>query len=82
MTVHIGGLPAAPGPGSTFTVPGGPTEQQATQAAVDYGWLIAIIIVGALILAAVGYVAKQINFKLLGGLIVVGYIAYLVGKSN
>jgi hypothetical protein len=76
-------LPAAPNPGETFTVPipGGPTEQQATDAAVSYGWLIAIVLVGAAVLAAVRYVTKRIDFKLLAVLAAIGVVAYYAGKG-
>lgn len=72
-----------PAPGFTLPgveVPGGPTEQQATQAAVDYGWLIAVLIIGGLLLAAVRYVTKRIDFRLVLVLVVLGIGAYQYGK--
>ena len=78
----VAGLPAAPGPGSTFTVPGGPTEQQATDAAVNYGWVIALIIVGGALLAAVRYVTNRIDFRLVGALALVGLVAYKMGTGK
>ncbi len=73
-----------PAPG--ITVPGvgvpAPTEEQATQAAVDYGWLIAVVLVGAAVLAVFRKITREINFKLVGVMVVVGFIAYQVGKGN
>ena len=74
-----------PAPGYTLPgveVPGAPSEQEATQAAVDYGWLIAIVLVGAALLAIVRKVTREINFRLLGVIVVVGFIAYQFGKGN
>jgi hypothetical protein len=82
MTYRL--APMAPAPG--ITVPGvgvpAPTEEQATQAAVDYGWLIAVVIIGAVLLAIGRMIIRQINFKLLGALVLVGFIAYQVGKGG
>ena len=75
----------APAPGYTLPgveVPGGPTEEQATQAAVDYGWLIAIVLIGVALMAVVRSVTRQINFRLLGVIVVVGFIAYQFGKGG
>ena len=74
-------LPAAPGPGSTFTVPGGPTEQQATDTAVNYGWVIALVILtaGAIVLARFlwGSMAVRVLLAAVGG----GWLVYLVTKG-
>lgn len=73
-----------PAPG--ITLPGvgvpAPTEQQATRAAVDYSWLIALFLIGAAVITVVRYVTKRIDFKLLIGLAAVGFIAYQIGKGN
>lgn len=81
------GYALAPTPRPGYTIPGvgvpaGPTEEQATQAAVDYGWLIAVVLIGAVVIAIGRMITKQINFKLLGALIVVGWLAYQVGKGG
>lgn len=79
-------LAPTPGPGITIPgvgVPGGDQlEQDATKAAVDYGWLLAIVIIGAVIVAIGRMITRQINFKLLGALVLVGFIAYQVGKGG
>lgn len=85
VTGGLTALPAAPGPGSTFTVPGSenlPSEQQTTEAAVNYGWLIAIILIAAVVIGVVRYVTRRIDLKLLLGLAFVGFVAYQVGKGN
>jgi hypothetical protein len=72
-----------PAPGYTIPgvgVPGAPTEQQATQAAVDYGWLIAVVLIGGVLLAAVRYVTKRIDFRLVLVLTLLGIGAYQYGK--
>lgn len=74
-----------PAPGYTVPgveIPGVPSEQEATQAAVDYGWLIAVVIVGAVIVAIVRSVTKQINFRLVGIILLVAGGAYLYGKAQ
>ena len=63
-------------------IPGGPTEQQATDTAVEYGWLIAVVIVGALVVTAVRFVTERINIKLVLVLGVVGFIAYQIGTRS
>lgn len=75
---------APPKPGETYTVPipGTPTEQQAVDTAVNYGWLIAVVLVAAVVLGAVRYVTKRIDFRLLVGLAAVGFVAYQVGKGH
>lgn len=74
-----------PAPGYTIPgveVPGGPTEEQATQAAVDYGWLIAVVIVGAVVIAIARSIARRIDFRFLGAVLLIGFIAYQVGKGG
>lgn len=82
MTRPVPALEPAPG----ITVPGVgvplPNEQEATDAAVNYGWLIALVIIGLIVKGLVTYVTRQINFKLLLGLIVVGVVAYQIGKGG
>lgn len=77
-------LPAAPNPGETFTVPipGGPTEQQATDTVVSYGWLIAIVLVGAVLIAIGRTIAKRIDLRFLGAVVVIGYVAYKIGTAK
>ena len=78
-------LAPTPGPGITIPgvgIPAGPTEEQATKAAVDYGWLLAIILIGAVVMGIGRMITRQINFKLLGALVLVGFIAYQVGKGG
>lgn len=76
----------APTPGPAITVPGVgvplPDEREAVETAVDYGWLIAILLIGAALVAVVRMVTRQINFKLLGALVLIGFIAYQVGKGG
>lgn len=72
-----------PAPGYTIPgvgVPGAPTEQQATDAAVEYGWLIAVLVVGGIFVAAVRYVTKRIDFRLVLVLVLLGVAAYQFGK--
>lgn len=74
-----------PAPGYTIPgvgIPGAPTEQQATQAAVDYGWLIAVVILGLIIKGVIAYVTKRIDFKLLLILVALGFGAYQIGKAG
>jgi hypothetical protein len=74
-----------PAPGYTLPgveIPGGPTEQQATDAAVNYGWLIAVVIIGLIIKAAFTYVTRRIDFRLVLVLIGIGGLAYLYGKAQ
>lgn len=79
-------LAPTPGPGITIPgvgVPGGDQlEQDATKAAVDYGWLIAVVLIGLIVKAAITYVTRRIDFRLL--LIIAGavFIAYQIGKGN
>lgn len=78
-------LVPTPKPGYTIPgvgIPGAPTEQQATKTAVDYGWLIAIVIIGAILVGIVRMITRQINFKLLGALTLIGFIAYQIGKGG
>lgn len=81
MTMHHT-VVRAPAPG--ITVPGvgvpAPTEQQATKAAIDYSWLIAVIIVGATLVWAVRYVTKRIDFRLVLVLVLLSVGAYQYGK--
>lgn len=79
-----GVMPREPVPGYTIPgvgVPGVPSEEQATRAAVDYGWLIAIVILGLIIKGAITYVTKRIDFKLLMILVVLGAGGYYLGKA-
>lgn len=73
-----------PAPG--ITLPGvgvpAPTEQQATQAAVNYGWLIAVVLIGLIVKALVTYVTRRIDFKLLLILVVLGFGAYKIGTVS
>lgn len=73
-----------PAPG--ITVPGvgvpAPTEQQATQAAVDYGWLIGLLIIAIIVKAAIAYVTKRIDFRLVLVLTLAVIGAYQVGKGG
>lgn len=73
-----------PAPG--ITVPGvgvpAPTEEQATQAAVDYGWLIAVVIIGLIVKGMITYVMRRIDFKLLLILIAFGFGAYKIGSVS
>lgn len=75
----------APAPAPGITVPGvgvpAPTEQQATDAAVEYGWLIAVVIIGLIIKAAFTYVTKRIDFRLVLVLALLGVGAYQYGKA-
>ncbi len=84
MTAAAGAYALEPAPG--YTIPGvnvpAPSEQEATQAAVDYGWLIAIVIIGAVLLGIVRSITRQINFKLLGALTLAGIVAYQIGKAS
>jgi hypothetical protein len=73
-----------PAPG--LTVPGVgvpvPDEREAVDAAVNYGWLIAVVLVGAAVITVGRAVTKRIDFRLLGIMVAVGFIAYQVGKGN
>lgn len=72
-----------PAPGYTLPgveVPGGPTEEQATDAAVEYGWLIAIVIIGLILKAGFTYVTRRIDFRLVLVLVLLGVGAYQYGK--
>jgi hypothetical protein len=74
-----------PAPGYTIPgvgVPGAPTEQQATEAAVEYGWLIAVVIVGAVLVSVVRTITRQINFRLVGVIVLVAFCAYLYGQAK
>lgn len=79
-------LAPTPGPGITIPgvgVPGGDQlERDATKAAIDYGWLIAVVLIGAAVIAGGRYVTRRIDFRLVGVLLVVGLITYQVGKGN
>jgi hypothetical protein len=76
----------APAPAPGITVPGvgvpAPTEQQATDAAVEYGWLIAIVLIGLIIKAAFAYVARRVDFRLILVLALLGFGAYQYGKLS
>lgn len=76
----------APAPAPGITVPGvgvpAPTEQQATDAAVEYGWLIAVVLVGALLVTAVRFVTRRIDFRLVLVLVLLGVGAYQYGKVS
>jgi hypothetical protein len=74
-------LPAAPGPGSTFTVPGGPTEQQATDTAVNYGWMIALLILTAVVLALGRFLWGSMAVRILLAAVGGGWLVYLVTKG-
>jgi hypothetical protein len=77
--------PLEPKPGYTIPgvgVPGAPTEEQATEAAVEYGWLIAIVIVGVVIVALFRSVTRRIDFQLVGVLVVAGFVTYQIGKHS
>jgi hypothetical protein len=73
-----------PAPG--LTVPGVgvpvPDEREAVDAAVNYGWLIAVVLVGAAVITVGRAVTKRIDFRLLGIMVAVGFIAYQVGKGH
>jgi Flp pilus assembly pilin Flp len=73
-----------PQPG--ITVPGvgvpAPTERQATDAAVEYGWLIAVVAVALIIKAAFTYVTRRIDFRLVLVLVGLGGLAYMYGKAQ
>lgn len=75
-----------PGPGITIPgvgVPGGDQlEQDATEAAIDYSWLIAVLLIGLVVKGVITYVTKRIDFRLLVGLLAVGFVAYQIGKGN
>lgn len=76
----------APAPAPGITVPGvgvpAPTEQQATDAAIEHSGLIAIVLIGLIIKAAVTYVTRRIDFRLVLVLVLLGVGAYQFGKVN
>jgi hypothetical protein len=74
-----------PAPGYTLPgveIPGGPTEQQATDAAVNYGWLIAVVIVAAVLIGIVRTILRRVDIRFVGAVVLIGFIAYQVGKGN
>lgn len=84
MTAAGGPVRLEPAPGYTIPgvgVPGTPTEQEATAAAVEYGWLIAVVIVGIVVIKAARFVTKRIDVTLLLVLALLAAGAYQYGKA-
>jgi hypothetical protein len=75
----------APTPKPGITVPGvgvpAPTQEDAVNTAVEYGWLIAVIIVGVVVIKAVRFVTRRIDVTLLLVLILLAAGAYQYGKA-
>lgn len=76
-----GRLPAAPKPGGTFTVPGGPSEQDATQAAVDNGWLLALVVLTVATVVFLRFLWRSPAVRILLAAVGGGWLVYLVTKG-